>query len=431
MRIIHTSDWHLGQYFYGKSRAKEHQQFLDWLLIQAKENAVDAIIVAGDVFDTSTPPSYAREMYFTFIGEIQKIQCQLIVLAGNHDSVAMLNESQQLLQCLNTKVIAYADIDDIGQQVFTLKNSQHQPVAVICAVPFIRPRDVIKSQAGQSAKQKQQTLQQAISDHYQKLYGYAQTLATAAEAESEQAIPIIATGHLTVMGVTGSDSVRDIYIGSLEAFPADAFPPADYIALGHIHRAQKVSKSEHIRYCGSPIALSFDEAKQHKKVLMVDFSTVEQAIELTVTEIEIPCFQPLAMIKTDLPSLNDHVAKLVEDIEYEQVVWCDIEINSAEYLQDLQPRINKLVEQYPVEVLLVRRSKKSRQLLQAKQEKTTLNELTLDDVFNSRLAQELWESEKELSQKQKLQQLFQQTVEQVTTQSEHMTELAPTIKEPK
>ena len=103
MRIIHTSDWHLGQYFYGKSRANEHQQFLTWLLAQVTAHHIDAIIVAGDIFDTSTPPSYAREMYFDFIAKLQVTECQLVILAGNHDSVAMLSESQSILAMENYK----------------------------------------------------------------------------------------------------------------------------------------------------------------------------------------------------------------------------------------------------------------------------------------------------------------------------------------
>ena len=125
MRIIHTSDWHLGQYFYGKSRANEHQQFLTWLLTQVKSHDIDAIIVAGDIFDTATPPSYARQMYFNFISEIQSLNCQLIILAGNHDSVSMLAESKDLLSALSTRVIAnVSDLDNnenLAEQVFILE----------------------------------------------------------------------------------------------------------------------------------------------------------------------------------------------------------------------------------------------------------------------------------------------------------------------
>ncbi|HCH70001.1 MAG TPA: exonuclease subunit SbcD [Colwellia sp.] len=390
MRIIHTSDWHLGQYFYGKNRANEHQQFLTWLLTQVKSHNIDAIIVAGDIFDTATPPSYARQIYFNFISEIQSLNCQLVILAGNHDSVSMLAESKDLLSALSTRVIAnVSDLDNnenLAEQVFILKNSNKEPKAVICAVPFIRPRDVIKSQQGQSASDKSLSLQQAIVNHYQALFEHAQQLVK----ESKLDLPIIATGHLTALGVTSSDSVRDIYIGTLEALPSNAFPAADYIALGHIHRAQKVGKTEHIRYCGSPIALSFDEAKQSKRVLMVDFDSNHLT---SVTDLIVPCFQPLAMVKTSLQELSQVVEKLLAELnlraEESKKLWLDIELIDSDRLSDLQSRIETLVEDFPVEILLVRRAKQVRQqLMAAQQDNSTLSELTLDDVFSSRLDQE-------------------------------------------
>src|SRR5471032_1272634 len=116
MRILHTSDWHLGQHFIGKTRQTEHQAFIGWLIEQINLHAVDAVIVAGDIFDTGAPPSYARELYNHFVVELQPTGCQLIVLAGNHDSVATLNESRELLSCLNTQVIATVG-EDLSQQI--------------------------------------------------------------------------------------------------------------------------------------------------------------------------------------------------------------------------------------------------------------------------------------------------------------------------
>lgn len=449
MRIIHTSDWHLGQYFYGKSRANEHQQFLTWLLVQAKIHDIDAIIVAGDIFDTATPPSYARQMYFNFISEIQSIDCQLVILAGNHDSVSMLAESKELLSALSTRVIAnVSELDkneNLAEQVFILNNKNKEPKAVICAVPFIRPRDVIKSQQGQSASNKSSSLQQAIVNHYQALFEHAQQLVK----DSGLKLPIIATGHLTALGVTTSDSVRDIYIGTLEALPSNAFPEADYIALGHIHRAQKVGKTEHIRYCGSPIALSFDEAKQSKRVLLVDF---EDDSLSSVTDLIVPCFQPLAMVKTSLHKLSEAVEALLTELNVSQncsqetsqeknkKLWLDIELIDSDRLSDLQSRIETLVEDFPVEILLVRRAKQIRQqLMEQQQDNSTLSELTLDEVFSSRLNQEAYfspegentlkddsnepdletgteagiEAEKIDQHKKRLQTLFKQTVTQV------------------
>lgn len=420
MKILHTSDWHLGQHFYGKSRANEHQHFLNWLLALVTKHEVDAVIVAGDIFDTGTPPSYAREMYFDFIGQMHKIDCQLIILAGNHDSVAMLGESKTLVKHLSTRVIP-AVSNNIDEQVFTLNNKKNEPIAVMCAIPFIRPRDVIKSSAGQSATKKQQSLQQAISTHYQVLFDRAEVLANNL---ANIQLPIIATGHLTTVGVTTSESVRDIYIGTLDAFPANAFPDADYIALGHIHRAQKVAKTEHIRYSGSPIPLSFDEANQTKVVMLVELFNKAGADQVnekltTVTEIDIPCFQPLVSLKTNLASLNKDIEPYLalainnessNKSEEPQKIWLDIEINSAEYLQDLSARIETLTQDHPVEVLLLRRSKKARESMPSHQKKITLNELSLDEVFESRLANEPWESEEQLALKDRITVLFHEAV---------------------
>ena len=259
MRILHSSDWHLGQHFMGKTRQAEHQAFLAWLIEQVQAQQVDAVLVAGDIFDTGAPPSYARELYNHFIVELRQSGAELLVLGGNHDSVAMLGESKTLLAQLNTRVIPSV-CAELEEQVLVLHDRTGQPGAILCAIPFIRPRDVLFSQAGESAQTKQQNLQSAIQQHYQQLYARALAKRDALGGQ----LPIIATGHLTTVGASASESVREIYVGSLEAFPTSAFPPAAYIALGHIHRPQKVGGLEHIRYCGSPIPLSFDEAKQQK-----------------------------------------------------------------------------------------------------------------------------------------------------------------------
>lgn len=379
MRILHTSDWHLGQFFYTKSRAPEHQAFIDWLLAQAVEHQVDAIIVAGDIFDSGSPPSYARELYNRFVVTLQQTGCQLVVLGGNHDSVATLNESRELLACLNTRVIAAAS-EDAAQQVLTLTTRNGEPGALLCAIPFLRPRDITTSQAGQSGREKQQTLLEAITSHYQRCW-------QAALQERDRLnlpLPIIATGHLTTVGVTKSDSVRDIYIGTLDAFPAQAFPPADYIALGHIHRAQRIANSEHIRYSGSPIPLSFDELGKAKSVFLVDFADGKLSKVETLT---IPLFQPMQMIKGSLAEIERQLAE-IKPREDGKSVWLDIEISTQAWLNDLQRRIQELTQALPVEVVLLRRSREQREQVIDRQNNETLSELSAMEVFNRRLALE-------------------------------------------
>lgn len=401
MRIIHTSDWHLGQHFFTKSRAAEHQAFLHWLIEQIEENQIDALIVAGDIFDTGSPPSYARELYNRFVVELQPTGCQLVVLGGNHDSVSTLNESRDLLSCLNTTVISSAS-SQLEQQVIILKDRQHQPAAVLCAIPFLRPRDLVTSQAGESGGQKQLALQEAIAAHYQALYQHAVELRT----ELDLPLPIIATGHLTTVGVATSDSVRDIYIGTLDAFPAQAFPPADYIALGHIHRAQQVAKTEHIRYSGSPIALSFDELNKEKSVYLVEFS--QQSLS-SVTPLFIPQFQPMQLIKGDLQQIERQLSEFAH--HQGLPVWLDIEVATQDYLSDIQRRIQVLTAELPVEVVLLRRSKEQRSNSIERQEKETLNELSVTDVFERRLALEADLTE---PRQQRMRQMFNQVVEDIT-----------------
>ncbi|OWF71361.1 exonuclease subunit SbcD [Yersinia frederiksenii] len=401
MRIIHTSDWHLGQHFFTKSRAAEHQAFLHWLIKQIEENQVDALIVAGDIFDTGSPPSYARELYNRFVVDIQVTGCQLVVLGGNHDSVSTLNESRGLLSYLNTTVISSAN-SNLEQQVITLKNRQQEPAALLCAAPFLRPRDLVTSQAGESSGQKQLALQEAIAGHYLALYQQAVEL----RSKLNLAIPIIATGHLTTVGVTTSDSVREIYIGTLDAFPAQAFPPADYIALGHIHRAQQVAKTEYIRYSGSPIALSFDELGKEKSVYLVEFT---QQTLTSVTPLIIPQFQPMRLIKGDLQQIEQQLTQFAD--HQGLPVWLDIEVATQDYLTDIQRRIQALAADLPVEVVLLRRSKEQRNNLIERQEKETLNELSVTEVFERRLA---LESDLAEPRQQRMRQLFGQAVEDIT-----------------
>ncbi|AFI91373.1 exonuclease subunit SbcD [Pectobacterium parmentieri] len=401
MRIIHTADWHLGQYFYTKSRAAEHQAFLHWLIIQVEQHHVDAIIVAGDIFDNGSPPSYAREMYYSFVVELQHTGCQLIILGGNHDSVATLNESRDLLACLNTRVIACAS-DDPAQQVLLLENRQQQPGALLCAIPYLRPRDVLTSKAGQSGDEKQLALQEAITAHYQQCY----QLACQKRDELGLPLPIIATGHLTTIGVTASESVRDIYIGTLDAFPAQAFPPADYIALGHIHRPQRVTKSDHIRYSGSPIPLSFDELGSEKSVCLVSF--IPDAPP-KIDTLPIPVTQPMQLIKGSLSDIEQQLTTF-QNYQGDKPVWLDIELNTQDYLSDMQKRIQAMTEHLHVEVLLLRRTREQRLQAITRQDKETLNELSVHDVFERRLATE---KDMEDGRQQRVRTLFNQVINEL------------------
>lgn len=387
MKILHTSDWHLGQYFMMKTRENEHQQFLTWLIEVVNTQQIDAVIVAGDIFDSASPASYARKLYADFVVQLQQSYCsQLVIVSGNHDSVAVLNESKSLLSALNVSVLAGLS-DDLLEHVITLQNKQGDQQALLCALPFLRATDVMVSEQGSSAEHKQMSLQQGIADTYQDIY----TLATEKAVDNTV---IIATGHLTAVGCAVSDSVREIYIGTLTAFPASLFPAFDYIALGHIHKAQRVQKSDVIRYCGSPIPLSFDESKQSKKVNIIEFTDKH---DLQVSEIEIPTFQSLKIISGDLESITEQINALKTEMN-DQSVWLEVKLQQAHYMSDLHTHLSQLVEGTQLDILKV----SSPQINEASQwqenDKKSLDNVTPEQLFEHRL-----DIEENISDEQKLQ----------------------------
>lgn len=379
MRLLHTSDWHLGQHFMGKTRQAEHQALIDWLLAQVVVLEIDAVLIAGDLFDTVTPPSYARELYNQLVLRLHEAGVGLLLLGGNHDSVAVLGESRGLLARLGTHVVPGAE--DAAAQVQVLPHRNGTPGVIVCAIPFIRPRDVLQSQAGQSAEDKQLSLQQAIQQHYAAVHAAA----LAKRDELGLPLPVIATGHLTTVGASSSESVREIYVGALEAFPTSAFPPVDYIALGHIHRPQAVGGLEHIRYSGSPLPLSFDEARQEKQMLLVE---LKAAGLQAVTPLPVPCFQPLIAIETSLAGLPAAIGTAAARGTRETPAWLEITIIEDDYLADLPARIQAVCDGWPVEVLRVRKARGCKQAGIVSEAMETLAELAPEDVFARRLAGE-------------------------------------------
>ena len=385
MRILHTSDWHLGQHFMGKSRQAEHQCLIDWLLTQVDAYAADAVLIAGDIFDTGSPPSYARELYSQLVVRLHGAGVALLLLGGNHDSVATLGESRGLLACLNSTVVATVDGPASQVVVLPLRGGKGEPGCIVCAIPFIRPRDVLQSQAGQSADEKQQSMRAAIQAYYQSVYEAGRARQAELKSELGRVVPLIATGHLTTVGATSNESVREIYVGSLDAYPTSAFPPVDYIALGHIHKPQKVGGLDHIRYCGSPIPLGFDEARQQKEMLLVDLG----ADGLTaITPLMVPRFQPLISVGGNLMALASAITAAALEGSAARPVWLEVTVAEDDYLSDLPARIEVMTQGLPVEVLRVRRQRGNAAASMAGEVSETLDELSPHDVFSRRLAQE-------------------------------------------
>jgi exonuclease SbcD len=253
MRILHTADWHLGARLVERDRLPEHAAFLDWLIDTLRSEKIDALLVSGDVFDAANPPQDAIALYFDLLKRLADLKTvQAVITGGNHDSASHLNAPRELLKRFDMHVFGHAgenNVVDLGG-------------AVVAAVPFLRERDLRQTTAGETIATVHEQLRAAIRAHYAAQLAACRQLA--------QGRPVIAMGHLTVLGATTSDSERDIHIGNLGAVGTDIFTGFDYTALGHLHRPQRVASLETIRYSGSPIALSFSEAADKKSVVILN-----------------------------------------------------------------------------------------------------------------------------------------------------------------
>lgn len=252
MRLLHTADWHLGARLIERDRLAEHAAFLDGLIETLRTEKIDALLLSGDVFDAANPPQDAITLYFDFLKRLADLKTvKAIITGGNHDSASHLNAPRELLRRFDVHVFGQA-----GENVVDLGG------AVVAAVPFLRERDLRRSGAGEGMQEVQSQVRSAIRDHYT-----AQLAACQAIAKGR---PLIAMGHLTVLGATTSDSERDIHVGNLGAVGADIFAGFHYTALGHLHRPQKVAGLETVRYSGSPIPLSFSEAADAKSLVLIE-----------------------------------------------------------------------------------------------------------------------------------------------------------------
>jgi DNA repair protein SbcD/Mre11 len=265
MRILHTADWHLGIKLHKKDLAEDHKIFFEWLVNLIAEREIEVLLISGDIFDHANPTSEARQLYYSFLRQLIHVKCKVIITAGNHDSPAVLNGPRAILAMLNIDIAASVP-SSIDENIVELKNKNGGIECVICAVPYLRDSDIRTAMESETYKNR-------VEQKFLGMKTYFETVVNFALQKYGENIPVILMGHLFTSGVSTSDSERDIQRGGLEMFSANDFPKnCKYIALGHIHKPQRVGNSEIIRYSGSPIPLSFSEKNDKKIVLELDVS---------------------------------------------------------------------------------------------------------------------------------------------------------------
>ncbi|MBW7908650.1 MAG: exonuclease SbcCD subunit D C-terminal domain-containing protein [Kiritimatiellae bacterium] len=372
MKVLHTADWHLGKSLYQKRRYEEFEGFLKWLVTTLRDRQVDALLVAGDIFDTGTPSIKAQELYYEFLADVaRETPCRhVVVTGGNHDSPSFLDAPKRALRALNVHVVGSA-ADNPADEVLALRDAAGEVELIVGAVPYLRDRDVRTSEAGESVEEKGRKLVEGIRAHY---------AAVGAEAERQRAglrdrVPIVGMGHLFAAGGQMGEGVRDLYVGGLGQVGAEVFPSCfDYLALGHLHVPQSVGGRETFRYSGSPIPMGFDEAKRKQSVCLVHFEGRSTSVAL----LDVPRFQRLESVKGDWSAIARQLGLWVQE---DASCWVEVEYSGAEIIGNLREQIGREVEGSRVEVIQVKNPPAMRRFLEEAEGYSSLEELRVEDVF--------------------------------------------------
>ena len=406
MKIFHTSDWHLGRSLYGKKRYVEFEAFLNWLIEQIKRKAPDILIVAGDIFDTTTPSNKAQELYYQFLCQVAKnTTCQhIVIIGGNHDSPTLLNAPKELLKQLKIHVVGNVS-QNYCDDVLELKDTNGNTQALVCAIPYLRDRDIRIFEGYELAEDKDKNFMHAIKDYYTKVCKHAEDI----RKQIDYFVPIIATGHLFVTGgkTLKDDGVRELYVGSLAQFGANDFPSSiDYLALGHLHVPQIVVGQNNLRYSGSPIAMGYGEARQQKIIIEADIA----AGEVMINEIPIPKFQRLERVFGDL---NEVKLKLTKLINENQSIWVEVDYTGCEIITNLQHHLQGIVINTQVELIKIHNSQLLAQVLSSVEYDggIELSDLNPEQVFEKCLSM----NNIPIEQQQDLKKCFSQIIRDLDT----------------
>jgi exonuclease SbcD len=365
-RLLHTSDWHLGHTLHGRERRLEHQAFLAWLLDTLVEVRADALLIAGDVFETANPPASAIQDLGEFLAEARRRLpvLDVVVIAGNHDSAPRLDALAPLLAFGGMRVVGalprLADgLLDGDRLLVPLHHASGAIAAWLAAVPFLRVADLPFDRAVD--RPEEGALEDAEARPDPLVCGveriYAEVLALAeARRSPEQAL--IATGHMYMRGTQLSElSERKILGGNQHALPRAIFADAwAYVGLGHLHLAQAVEQSEQVRYCGSPLPLSLTEADYEHQVLLCHFDGPELQlcqglpIPRSVGMLRVPGDQP-ADLDAVLFQLETMPLESFGEDERERWPWLEVRVRLREPVPDIRDRIERAVRGRPVRLL--------------------------------------------------------------------------------
>ncbi|MBN1552496.1 exonuclease SbcCD subunit D C-terminal domain-containing protein [bacterium] len=378
LTFIHTSDWHIGRKLGHIERYQDHEVFLDWLLKQMEASSPDALLVSGDIFDSSNPPIPAMRMFIEFVVKAATLCPNIILTAGNHDSPGRLDTLRPVFDILGVHVVGSVS-DPPSRMLLPLTKKSGETIGHVLAMPYIRPMDLPPPNPGEDVRNTTLHMISAFQQRYIEPF-------TGPGKETLNDLPLIIMGHLFISGGdTTDESERPIQLeaGSIVGLPASIFPPhADYIALGHLHRPQMIKGTVPIAYCGSPFPLTFSEANYTHRILKVtlDDSSSRPAIE----SVPVPRNTELYNITGDMNTVCNLLNRMTKSHPpaSSSKAYARVTVSLEKPVSNLKEQIIELTEGSNLIILSVRRSENAADsLAQMSDSYVRLDELTPEQVF--------------------------------------------------
>lgn len=395
MRLLHTADWHIGQYFFGYDRKEEHKFFFEWLKKTIREYNADALLVSGDVFDSPNPSAESQKIYFRFLREVSlgNPNLQIIITAGNHDSAARLEAPGPLLEDMNIRIKGIIRKNEDGlidyQNLFVPLSKDNQINGWCIAVPYLRQGDYPNAES----------YSKGVKEMYDNLYNELLKV-------KEPHVPIIIMGHLQATGseVSENDRSERTIIGGLECISPEVFDRKDivYTALGHLHKAQRVSGRENVRYSGSPLPMSFAEKNYKQGINLIEIEKNELK-QISRIDFE-PPVKLISLPKTPKPldEVLSEISQLPNGEVHSDSPYLELKVLITEPEPSMRNQIEEALKGKSVRLTSavpykLKHNKESKAITY--EELRTINPMEMaEDVFLSRFGNEMPDSMKSLLQ---------------------------------
>lgn len=347
MRIVHTSDWHLGVSLEQASREEEHQRFLHWLLQYLNDHKVDVLLHGGDVFHTSQPAARSQQLYYQFLARCatETSLQRIVIVGGNHDSAARLNAPRMVLEMLRVYVLGGMADEDLGWEHYLcpIKNAEGEVGLVIAAMPYVHETHLGVRSTGRNPDEIREDLVQLFSFQYRSMADAAQRM--------YPNVPIIATGHLTCYPerkYDQPDSGQNLpyhtplhMIEALGSLPPTIFDKRfSYVALGHIHEKMEIEEAN-AWYPGTPVPTDIVEARTPRYILQID---VDSYGDTVVSPIEVPRWRPICEFIGTPSEVLAKIEALHWDAELPPYLYVDFHVPAPQY--DGLQRIDDILKKY-------------------------------------------------------------------------------------